>query len=95
MKMRLDLSWRPVRIAMIDGEKIEYDIGVFPDQLDIGKESLPGFECLGEGVCYSIDDMIVTDHEPHIYFRRPEGMSDKECDRFVDKCFEVLELLNV
>lgn len=91
MKMRLDLSWHPLRLAMINGEKVEYDIGVFPDQIEIGKECLPGFECLGEGVCYSIDDMLVTDHDTHIYFRRPVGMSD----RVIDKCFEVLELSDV
>lgn len=94
--IRLDLSWRPERLALIAGFIEKYDVGVKEEQEDLADRRLVGFTKIGRGRIYSVDGFLVTvdpDEPPSVFYQAPKGMPSSECDMLVDSLFEEIDAI--
>lgn len=94
--IRLDLSWIPDRVALIDGAMVKYDVGVKEDQVELADRRLQGFTKIGVGHIYSVDGLVISvepNDIPTIFYRAPEGMTNSDCNDIVDSLFDEIDSL--
>ncbi len=95
--IRLDLSWVPDRVALINGSMVKYDVGVKEDHVELADQRLSGFTKIGLGRIYSVDGFLVSVDQsdtPSMFYQAPDGMTSAECNDIVDALFNEIDSLS-
>ena len=92
--MNISLSWVPERLALINGDKVNYDVGVYVDQVRLADKILAGFKKIGSGHIYSVDGIVVERDQTGastVFYKAPEGMERATIDKIIDSLFNEIE----